>query len=230
MSEQSSMAREKKTSVPSPQGEQDMAAQAEPSASSLGERILDAAETLVASQGLVGVKVRDIAAVTGCSVGSVYNAYADLDDLVIAVNRRTLLRLDAWLERASQRASGHQVIHTLAEGYLAFAVAETKALRALFEHRMADGRPFPEEHLRLVEATFSRIAAPLACLIPKAPASAVAMLARTLFSAVHGIIALGLEDRLVAVPPADLNSQVSRFIEVFVAGLAVHRDRQIPSR
>ena len=51
------------------------------------------------------------------------------------------------------------------------------------------------------------------------------MLARTLFSAVHGIGSRGLEDRLVAVPAAELEGQLAHFVNVFVAGLAVHRDR-----
>lgn len=220
----------RKISAPSSRDRSGESGPAEPAASPLGERILAVAEAVVAKQGLASVKVRDVAASAGCSVGSVYNAYADIDDLIVAVNRRTLLRLDAWLESASRSAREDRALHRLAEGYLAFAIAETRALRALFEHRMAYNRRFPDEHLRLVEATFSRLAPPLHRLAPEATAAAVAMLARTLFSAVHGIISLGLEERLVAVPPADLESQVVHFVDVFVAGLAVYRDQPIPAR
>ena len=224
------MAGLKKRSSPAAPGGRAPVAEAEPAASTLRERVLSVAAALVGAEGLASLKVRDVAAAAGCSVGSIYNAYADIDDLVIAVNRRTLLRLDAWLERATWGVPRERILQALAAGYLDFATAETRSLRALFEHRMTDARPFPEDHLHLVEATFSRIAAPLANLLPETPPAEVAVLARTLFSAVHGIIILGLEERIVAVLPVDLRSQVALFVEVFEAGLAVRRTPPEASR
>ena len=88
---------------------------------------------------------------------------------------------------------------------------------------MRDERPFPADHLRLIEATFSRIAAALAPLLPGLPPAEVALRARTLFSAVHGVIALGLEERLVAVPPTDLRRQVMLLVDAVEAGLKACR-------
>ena len=41
-----------------------------------------------------------------------------------------------------------------------------------------------------------------------------------MFSATHGIISLGLEDRLVAVPAEKLREQVRLFVDTYLAGLA----------
>jgi hypothetical protein len=46
-------------------------------------------------------------------------------------------------------------------------------------------------------------------------------LSRTLFSAVHGIISLGLEERMVAVPPQMLRQQVEQFLDAHLAGLGI---------
>ena len=45
------------------------------------------------------------------------------------------------------------------------------------------------------------------------------MLARTMFSAAHGIISLGLEERLIAVRPDRLREQLKVFVDIYVAGL-----------
>jgi hypothetical protein len=60
-------------------------------------------------------------------------------------------------------------------------------------------------------------------LLPDYPADQVAMLARMMFSATHGIISLGIEERLVAVPPQALRQQVSQFVDTYVAGLLAGR-------
>ncbi len=68
-------------------------------------------------------------------------------------------------------------------------------------------------------SAFALMYPPLARLLPASPSEEVAMLARTMFSAVHGIISLGLEERLVAVPQQALRQQVSQFVETYLAGL-----------
>jgi hypothetical protein len=49
----------------------------------------------------------------------------------------------------------------------------------------------------------------------------VALLARMMFSAVHGIISLGLEERMVAVPPEQLRRQVAQFVDTYLVGLGL---------
>ena len=43
--------------------------------------------------------------------------------------------------------------------------------------------------------------------------------ARTLFSAVHGIVALGLDGKLVAMPAALIARELTSFVATYVAGL-----------
>lgn len=42
-----------------------------------------------------------------------------------------------------------------------------------------------------------------------------------MFSAVHGIISLGLEERMVAVPPQMLRQQVTQFLDAHLLGLGI---------
>jgi hypothetical protein len=58
-------------------------------------------------------------------------------------------------------------------------------------------------------------------VLPDADDVKIALLTRTLFSAVHGIISLGLEERMIAVPPQMLRQQVTQFLDAHLLGLGI---------
>jgi hypothetical protein len=91
---------------------------------------------------------------------------------------------------------------------------------------MEEDRPFPEDILRMVMQAFELMHAPLARLLPDRDQEQVAILARLMFSAVHGIISLGLEERMIAVPPDQLSQQVAEFVDTHLAGLGITSGQQ----
>src|ERR1700730_18090468 len=64
---------------------------------SLKESLIAAAERTIVSQGLRSLRARTLADEVGCALGAIYNVFADLDDLVLAVNSRTLAALEREL-------------------------------------------------------------------------------------------------------------------------------------
>ena len=172
--------------------------------------MLATARRIISAKGLRSLKVRDVAEAADCAIGSVYNEFGDFDGLILTVNRETVLALTARLKAVSTEDPVRQ-LHGLAAVYLEFATTQANLLRSLFEHRMEEDRPFPEDILRMVMQAFELMHAPLARLLPDQDEQQVAILARLMFSAVHGIISLGLEERMVAVPPEMLRQQVAHF-------------------
>src|SRR5262249_25700236 len=110
-------------------------------------------------------------------------------------------------------------LHGFAQGYLTFWTEHPNLMRSLYEHRMEGDRPFPEDLLDMVRGTFALMYPPLLRLLPNYPTDQVAMQARMMFSAAHGIITLGLEERLVAVRPDKLREQLRLFVDTYLAGL-----------
>ena len=68
---------------------------------------------------------------------------------------------------------------------------------------------------------FGHILDPLALLTPDADPQARLHMAQTLFSAVHGVVLLGLEEKFVGVPPALLDAQIEKFVRSTCAGLSM---------
>jgi AcrR family transcriptional regulator len=190
----------------------------------LRERLIDIAERTIAENGLAALKARDLAREAGCAVGTIYNVFEHLDELVLCVGARTLAMLDTALGAAplatpygSTEAAVADLVR-LALAYLEFAAAHTIRWRALFEHRMSEGRPLPGWFFEQQQELFAELERPLVTLLPELDRDARRILGRTLFSAVHGIVALGLEEKLGSLPLPDLRDELAAAVRAIASG------------
>ncbi len=185
------------------------------------QALIEAAERSMAANGLAGLKTRDLSQEIGIANGAVYNLVADMDDLILRVGSRTLARLDACLTAAECNgpASPGETLVRIALAYCDFAAENLQLWRALFEHRMAPDKETPEWAIREQMELFRHIYQPLAKLFPKRSPAELSVTARSLFSAVHGMVALGLEQKLIAVPIDALRSEIATIVRAMVEGL-----------
>jgi AcrR family transcriptional regulator len=190
----------------------------------LRTRLIDAAERTIAERGLAALKARDLAAEAGCAIGTIYNVFEHLDELVLAVGSRTLAMLDAALEAVRSRGPYGSTEEAIADlvrlalAYLEFAARHRVRWRALFEHRIIGAHSLPDGYVEQQRALFSQVEGPLVTLLPGLDDERRRVLARTLFSAVHGVVALGLEEKLVSLPLSDLRQQVVAIVRAIATG------------
>lgn len=186
----------------------------------LRKRLVDAAEARIASQGLAALKAREVTADAGCALGALYTAFDDLDRLILQVNSRTLVRLGAALQAAcSDGLAPKDSLAALAQGYVAFALANFHLWSALFNHRLPDGVEVPEWHRAEHAVLIEQIIPPLAALRPDLPPAAVQQRAKTVFAAVHGVVQLALHGRFVGTPRDLLAGEVAALVEAMTRGL-----------
>ncbi|QDP27199.1 TetR/AcrR family transcriptional regulator [Bradyrhizobium cosmicum] len=180
-----------------------------------------AAERMIANRGLAGLKTRDLAREIGCANGAVYNLVADVDELILRVGSRTLRRLDEALSAAESAGepSPQQTLVRIAIAYCDFAAENLQLWRALFEHRMATDKTVPDWSVDDQMRLFRHIYRPLAALFPQRSPDELGITARSLFSAVHGMVALGLEQKLVAVPLPALRKEIAGLVRAMIDGL-----------
>src|SRR3954463_9844826 len=181
-----------------------------------------AAERMIAARGLTGLKTRDLAREIGCANGAVYNLVADVDELILRVGSRTLRRLARALSagEGAGEPSPQEVLVRIALAYCDFAAENLELWRALFEHRMERGKPIPHWAIEEQMNLFRHIYRPLAALFPNRAAEELSVTARSLFSSVHGMVSLGLEQKLIAVPTAVLRREIATIVKATLTGLA----------
>ncbi len=179
--------------------------------------LLAASRQAIDQHGLSGLKARDVAQAAGCSLGAIYLVFPDLDALILAVNDATLADLGAALGCAGPAPGppAEQLVR-LAACYLDYALAHPLRWSALFTHRLPVGRTAPAEYLAHQARLFAYVEQPLATLRPSLTPEELANLARTVFSAVHGVVSLGLDKKLTPILPELMHEQL-RFLVLAIA-------------
>lgn len=185
--------------------------------------LIDAAQAIMHAEGLGAISARALTQRVGCSLGAIYNVFEDIDDLIIAVNSRTLALLDkkiaSFTPSAGQDLSSQECLIGLARAYCQFAIEHNNAWSALFEHGERINRAIPDwhldEHVNLIGHTVKS----LKRLFPDKPDDEIWQLAGLLFSAVHGVVALGLQGFFFSIPPESLEAQVELLVRSALIGL-----------
>ncbi len=176
----------------------------------LRQKLVDLAEAQIEAEGMASLRARDLAREAGCAVGAIYTHFDDLGALVLEVNGRTFAKLGAAVGAAVTEAQARPPIRRLvamSHAYLHFAMAHPKLWRALFDVQMTVD-DVPEWYVSALNQLFAYIAQPVGELVPEASAQELDLMVRTLFSSVHGIVWLGLENRISAVPQAELEQMI----------------------
>lgn len=188
-----------------------MAGKVEARRAALRDSLIQHAERRIASDGLSNLRARDLAKDAGCALGAIYNVFGDLNDLVLAVNARTFHRLGAAVAEALADApqDATQQLIVMAQAYHHFAAANFNTWRALFDIERPAGQAAPDWYLHEMGQLFAYIDAPLSVLFPDHSVEERGLLTKGLFSSVHGIVLLGLDEASAGVPVAQLDEIIS---------------------
>ncbi len=186
------------------------------------EALVLAAERRIAESGSENLRARDLAQDIGVALGAIYNIVSDLNEITFLVAARTLARLDDALTAAEQQAADGEPADQLvaiALAYFTFASSETMLWREIFMMRSTSKVALPEWMSEERQHMFRHILRPLETLLPHARPDSRRLFAHTLFTATHGVIQLGLEQRLFAVPPTAIEAQLEMLVRAICRGL-----------
>jgi len=188
----------------------------------LREMALQAAECIVIDEGYSGLSARKIAARIGYTVGSLYLVFRNLDDLIAQTNERTLDELFQTLESAVCAGDSDPLdcILRLGQAYIDFAIAHSNRWRLIFEHRMPAGQAVSDSFRDKVERMFALVQQQLRPLAPHGTDADIALAAQALWSGVHGVCILGLDQKLQAASDHSVQAVAVSLIENYLAGFA----------
>src|SRR5262245_18758066 len=155
----------------------------------LRELILDAAQEIIEAQGLAGLSAREIARRIGYSPGTIYNMFANLDDVVLNVEARVLDALDKRLSdiQEEEGATDAGRLIRIAHAYLAFTQEKPRLWNLLFEHHMPAGTDLPAWYQQKLEGLMGQVERALAPHFPPGREADCQRASRVLWAGVHGI-------------------------------------------
>jgi AcrR family transcriptional regulator len=135
--------------------------------------------------GFARFSAREVAKRIGYSIGTLYNVFGSYDQLILAINGRTL---DLWLDYLESRLDEAEEnrLRVAIDAYFEFAVVHRHAWAALYDFRMPDDEEIPEYYQKKVSDITDVIVRELKGELPAAHEAEAPALARSLLATVHG--------------------------------------------
>ena len=153
-----------------------------------------AAADIAETEGLRGLRARSIAREIGYTIGTIYNVFEGLDDLIVHLNDTAL-----------------------AECYIRFTRDHSKRWSVLFEHRLPNGRELPEWHHEKVLRLLEFLERALARLFSPGQEKERHHTAHVPWSSLHGICSLETAGKLAETE--SLTAMADSLVTHYLAGL-----------
>ncbi|HEX7027936.1 MAG TPA: TetR/AcrR family transcriptional regulator [Gammaproteobacteria bacterium] len=182
------------------------------------EMAITAATRIVTGQGLAKLTARGIAQDIGYTVGTLYLAFENLDDLILHVNAKTLEELHAGITAAARDlADPKRRLAAMSKAYIELANRQPRRWNAVFEHSLVDTE-IPDWYRQRIDALLLLVEAEFRQLAPHKSDTEIWIAARTLWAGIHGISMAALTSTPVIKKP-DMSWQLaSSLIENYLTG------------
>jgi len=128
----------------------------------LREMIVTEGHRQMAETGFARFSAREVAKRIGYSIGTIYNVFGSYDQLILAINGRTL---DLWLDYLESRLDevADDRLAAAIGAYFEFAVVHRNAWAAIYDFRLPDDVAPPEDYqhkvTRITDVVVREIAA-----------------------------------------------------------------------
>lgn len=185
----------------------------------LKELALKSAEELLNEKSANELSTRQIAAKMGYTVGTLYQIFKNLPDLLLHVNARTLKVLYDDCQTLTLSSDDHQKnILAYANVYLEFAHSHPALWELIFDNQILNDDELPDWYLNQVNSLFSLIEIQLKAIQPKSSATEITKTSRVLWSSVHGICTLSINNNLFAQSACSSEELIQSLISHFITG------------
>jgi AcrR family transcriptional regulator len=194
-----------------------MARRSDHSREQLADMAVAAAATLARQDGLRGVTARGVAREIGYTVGTLYNVFDNLDDLLRHMNAATMDALYDHVTTETVDDKPEQALRALARRYLAFVSDNPRLWSAVIEFEPQDGAPAPDWYRHKAQRLVKLSEDAIAGLFGPREAAARRRNAHVLWSALYGLTALSQTTNLADGAPPD--ALIDTLVTTYIAGL-----------
>lgn len=191
-----------------------MAGKREAKRRALREGLISAAQKRIITDGSSALRARDLAKDVSCAVGAIYNAFEDLDDLHLHVRALTFQNMvDKVSEQLSEAnlSDPKEHLHQMAVLYWQYAKENKNTWSALFDSPI-DMENVPDWYLGAMATLLQQVTGPISLLKPSLPEAEILFVSRMLFSAVHGVVVLHIQQRPAGMSSEDIPKAFERLI------------------
>lgn len=185
----------------------------------LKEGILNAAREIAVKKGYHELNVRDIATAVGCSIGTIYNAFKNIYDIVLHINGETLDLLKETLERelkkSKERVNKGKAIGKI---YISFTRNYLSLWNLLFEYQHPQNEPLPRWYQNKIDHMFSILETNIAPQF-SGDKKKLRRMTRALWAGLHGICVLEVGGKLKTTKSETPEKLWDALYKLYLAGV-----------
>lgn len=193
-----------------------MARRADHTREELGKLVVDAAEELIAEEGIDTFSARSLGRAIGYTAGTLYHHFKDLDDIVTQVNARTLVGLAQAFAGAEQSPDPARMLHNYADAFLGYIQLKRNLWNALFEFRRKPGQPIPPWYLEAIASLIRIVADCFRQIRPDLDDLSARQSGQLVFASIHSVVSLDSSGRLSLVMDRDITQVVHELVDMHI--------------
>lgn len=184
----------------------------------LRSEILDIGWEILSEKGRESLRMRDLAKRAECSVGTIYNQFENLDEIVLRLNVKCLDLLYSTLHKEMKKGIKDKeclkgVFRRLGKAYLAFGTEHPKLWKSLFESLAID--PFPDWYRKEVDGGIEEIEKAIVKTYGLS-AEKTTQIVGFFWAAIHGITSIMLNKKRGQFDEAHLDSYIDHCLKGFL--------------
>lgn len=193
----------------------EMARRSDHTREELRNLILESARRIVRSYGIETLTARKIAAGTGYTVGTIYQHFEGMDDLVHQLNGGTLQSLHTQCAELELNGSPGENLTTLANSFVEFAEARGNEWEAVISYRYGPDHEWSEDYDISVSSLLGLMGKATASLYSDDKKAQQIRDMRLLWISLYGAFALNTAGRLGK--EQTLQEIISSLVEMFLS-------------
>ncbi|GAB5389179.1 MAG: TetR-like C-terminal domain-containing protein [Alphaproteobacteria bacterium] len=184
----------------------------------LHDNLINAAREIIIAEGLENLTARKLATRIGYAVGTIYNVFQNLTDVILHVNRQTLEELTQQIIATHPHSDDPlQNLIAFADTYIDFSRKNEKLWRATFDLIMPEDEKHPEWTKTAALGLLYLIAEQLTDRVEDQDKRMQAALA--LWAGVHGLCILESQRKLETMGMTELHEMSHLHVTSFYKGL-----------
>lgn len=195
----------------------------------LRKQVFESALRIVESHGIEELNARKLAELSSCALGSIYNAFGNLDDLRFHINATILSRLYEQLSQTAEQGISRELsllalFKELGISYIEFATRHPLLWKTLFEY--APSVSSPDWYAKRTREGIYQLCQRLS-IAYRIPEEKAKQLVGFFWSSIHGISAILLNRKMEMVSDLFQDDYLDDYIEYSLTGLFKSRSDEM---
>ncbi|MBB3233018.1 TetR/AcrR family transcriptional regulator [Halomonas stenophila] len=187
----------------------------------LHAQVMAACDAWLQDQPVHTLSLRSLARDVGCAPSTLLKLYGSFGNLLQHVNLESLARLRTAIDPLLDEQLPEARLKALAMAYWQFARDDAYRWQLLFDYPLAQEGDLDRRQSDMIEALFLRVENTLKEYQPALGDLEARRLGRTLWGSVHGLVQLGLNERLGywQSEPLEVDELLDQLLSTLLAGL-----------